>query len=78
MKRYMFWAMLALAAASLAVIANVATVPEPVTAGCITDNDTPNGLHVKSPATASWPARAASDGFPSRTSMTSCPRHLAR
>ena len=63
MKRYMLWAMFALAALALAVTANVATVQRPSAAICKTDNEAPDGLYAESSGTGSRLERAPSSGF---------------
>jgi subtilase family serine protease len=63
MKRYMLWAMFALATIALVLTINVATVQGPSTMVYSTDNAMPDGLYVGSSGTVSRPVRAASSGM---------------
>jgi subtilase family serine protease len=63
MKRYMLWAVFAMAAVALALTANVATVQGPVTAVYTTDNEVSDGLYAESSGTGRRPARAPSSEF---------------
>lgn len=63
MKRYLLWAMFALAAIGVALIANVATIHEQFTALSTTHDEVPDGCYMESSGTGSRPAGARSSGF---------------